>query len=83
VKYDYGGEKALKNPLFMKPNLILAACWGILYIITSFWTVLLRDAGFGITILIINNIVPIFMGIFTLWFIKWYPAWKARGGRKA
>jgi multimeric flavodoxin WrbA len=83
VKYDYGGEKALKNPLFMKPNLILAACWGILYVLISFWTVLLRDAGFGTTVIILNNIVPIFMGLFTVWFIKWYPAWKARGGSKA
>ena len=83
VKYNYGGEKALKNPLFMKPNLILAACWGILYVIISIWTPLLRNAGFGFTIVVINNVAPILMGIFTAWFIKWYPAWKASGGMKS
>ena len=28
VKYNYGGEAAHKNPLFMKTNYILAAAWG-------------------------------------------------------
>lgn len=82
VKYDYGGESALKNPLFMKPNYILAICWGVLYILTAMWTYMLKDAGLGITLVIVNNLVPIFMGIFTVWFIKWYPAWKASGGSK-
>ena len=27
VKYNYGGEAAHKNPLFMKTNYILAAAW--------------------------------------------------------
>lgn len=79
VKYAYGGDSALKNPLFMKPNYILSACWGILYICTTVWTFFLGRAGLGILIPIINNLVPIFMGIFTAWFSKWYPAWKARG----
>lgn len=82
VKYNYGGESALKNPLFMKPNYILAICWGVLYILTSMWTYMLKDAGLGITLVIVNNLVPVFMGIFTIWFIKWYPAWKASGGSK-
>ena len=79
VKYAYGGDSALKNPLFMKPNYILSACWGILYICTTVWTFFLGRAGLGILIPIINNLVPVFMGIFTAWFSKWYPAWKARG----
>lgn len=82
VKYSYGGESALKNPLFMKPNYILAACWGVIYLLTAVWTFFLGRAGLGLLIPIINNIVPIIMGIFTKWFSTWYPAWKARGGRK-
>ena len=79
VKYSYGGEKALKNPLFMKANYILAACWGILYVLTAVWTFFLRKAGFGTALIVVNNIVPLVMGAFTVWFSKWYPAWKASG----
>ena len=79
VKYSYGGDKADKNPLFMNANYILAACWGSLYVLTAVWTFFLRKAGFGNILLVINNLVPVVMGIFTGWFIKWYPAWKASG----
>ena len=81
VKYNYGGDKALNNPLFMNANYILAACWGALYICTAAWTFLLGRAGLGNVLIIINNLVPIAMGLFTAWFEKWYPAWKARGKR--
>ena len=33
VKYNYHGDDALENPIFMKANRILAAGWGILYIL--------------------------------------------------
>ena len=35
VKYNYGGEAAHKNLLFMKTNYILAAAWGVLYVLTA------------------------------------------------
>lgn len=79
VKYAYGGDSALKNPLFMKPNYILSACWGLLYICTTIWTYFLGRSGLTLLIPIINNLIPIFMGVFTAWFSKWYPAWKAKG----
>ena len=79
VKYNYGGSKADRNPLFMNANYILAACWGCLYILTAIWTFFLRRAGFGNILLVVNNLVPLAMGLFTSWFVKWYPAWKARG----
>lgn len=82
VKYSYGGENALKNPLFMRPNYILAACWGVIYLLTAVWTFFLGRAGLVILIPVINNTVPIIMLIFTRWFSKWYPAWKAKGGLK-
>ena len=74
VKAYYGGDKAHKNPLFMKTNYILAACWGILYLLSAVWTYFLGRAGFGHILIIINNMVPMLMGLFTLWFQKWYPA---------
>ena len=82
VKYNYGGESAHQNPLFMKTNYILAAAWGLLYVLTAVWTFLLRGAGFGNLLIIVNNLIPILMGFFTIWFEKWYPAKMARGKRK-
>ena len=79
---EIGGDKAYDNPLFMKTNYILAVCWGILYILTAIWTFFLRRAGLGSILIVINNLVLVFMGIFTVWFEKHYPAWLAGGGRK-
>ena len=81
VKYNYGGDKAHNNPLFMKTNYILAACWGVLYVMTATWTFLLRKAGYGNSLIVINNLVPIVMGFFTAWFEKWYPAHMAANAR--
>ena len=82
VKYNYGGESSHQNPLFMKTNYILAAAWGVLYVLTAAWTFLLRNAGLGNVLIIINNLIPVLMGLFTAWFQKWYPARMARGKRK-
>jgi len=79
VKYNYGGESARQNPLFMRTNYILAAAWGLLYVLTAAWTFLFRSAGIANTIIIVNNLIPVLMGLFTLWFQKWYPARMARG----
>lgn len=82
VKYNYGGESAHQNPLFMKTNYILAAAWGVLYVLTAVWTFLLKKAGFGNVLILVNNLIPVLMGLFTAWFQKWYPAQMARGKRK-
>ena len=82
VKYNYGGESAHQNPLFMKTNYILAAAWGVLYVLTAVWTFLLKKAGFGNVLILVNNLIPVLMGLFTGWFEKWYPARMARGKRK-
>ena len=71
VKYNYGGESAHQNPLFMKTNYILAAAWGMLYVLTAVWTFLLRNAGLGNVLIIINKLLPVLMGLFTGWFEKW------------
>ena len=82
VKYNYGGESAHRNPLFMKTNYILAAAWGVLYVLTAIWTFLLKKAGLGSVLILVNNLIPVLMGLFTAWFQKWYPAQMARGKRK-
>ena len=75
----YGGEEALKNTLFLKTNRILTILWGILYLLTSVFTwFLIRTSVSSLTGLI-NSVLPVFMGIFTVWFQKWYPAKVAAG----
>ena len=79
VKYSYGGDNARNNPLFMKTNYILAACWGVMYVLTAIWSWLAVQNGVGGILVIVNNLVPIGMGLFTAWFQKWYPAKMASG----
>ena len=80
VKYKYGGDRACRNLLFMKTNYILSACWGVLYVLTAVLTWVLRSEGLGNMSLIVNNVLPVGMGVFTVWFQKWYPAYLASGG---
>lgn len=82
VKYNYGGEKALKNPLFVKTNVILSAVWGVVYVLTATWSYILYKSGMGVLNVIINNLVPIVMLIFTNFFRKWYPAKLASGSKR-
>lgn len=78
-KNSYGGDKALQNTLFIKTNRILTMLWGVLYLLTtvSSWF-LMRSAVSSLSGLI-NSVAPVFMGIFTAWFQRWYPARVARG----
>lgn len=78
-KNSYGGEDALKNALFVKTNRILTALWGILYLITAAVTWFLMQSSVRPLTGLINSVCPVFMGIFTAWFQKWYPARVARG----
>ena len=76
---DYSGERALQNPLFIKTNWILTLMWGILYLLTPIWTYLIMGTKVYYLTGAINSVFPILMGIFTVWFQKWYPAKVARG----
>lgn len=76
---DYGGEDALQNPLFVKTNRILTLLWGILYLLTPVWTYFLMGTEIGGFTGAVNSILPALMGIFTVWFQKWYPAKVAEG----
>lgn len=81
VKYDYNGDDALENPIFMKTNYILAAAWGILYICNSIAAYFFYKYDLRIVSIIVSNAVPILMGIFTGWFVRWYPAHVAGRGK--
>lgn len=81
VKYGYGGNDALQNPIFMKTNYIIAAAWGVLYVCTAAWTFLLSERIPGLPLVILNQSIPVLMGLFTAWFQKWYPARMASRGK--
>jgi len=71
---SYGGENALQNALFLKTNRILTLLWSVLYLFTSVFTWFLMRTSVSSLVGLINSVLPIFMGIFTAWFQKWYPA---------
>jgi len=74
---DYGNAM-IDNPLFLKTNRILTLCWGILYLLMTAWTYCLLTLGHG-WVATVNSLLPMAMGIFTVWFQKWYPAHVAKG----
>jgi len=82
VKYNYNGEDALNNPIFMKTNYILAAGWGILYVVIALVTFFMYRNGLNLMSTVVNSIAPVVMGIFTALFEKRYPAWVAAGKGK-
>jgi multimeric flavodoxin WrbA/putative sterol carrier protein len=77
VKYNYNGEDALNNPIFMKTNYILVVYWGILYILIAVWSWFLLHLGLTVLLQILNITVTGAMGVFTLWFERWYPQYIA------
>lgn len=75
---DYGGEPALKNPMFIRTNRILTAAWGVLYLLTPIWTWFIMRSAASSYVGLINSVLPALLGLFTLWFQKWYPRRMAR-----
>ncbi len=78
-KNDYQGDIALRNPIFMKTNLILSICWGVLYLLTAIWTYVMATSLGSLTGLV-NAVCPALLGAFTVFFQKWYPA-RVAGGK--
>lgn len=76
---NYGGEKMLQNPIFIVTNRILTASWGVLYIITAVLTYLITPTAAGVYVTPVTAVLPALMGLFTIWFQKWYPRRVARG----
>jgi multimeric flavodoxin WrbA len=70
---NYGGETAYNNPLFIRTNKIIDIGWGIAYTVCC----LLMAAGFYLYAVLVNTAGSAAMGLFTLWFQKWYPAYYA------
>lgn len=79
-KNGYGGDDALNNSLFVKTNRILTMLWGILYLVTAMISWFLMRSALSSLSGLINSAAPVFMGIFTAWFQKWYPA-RVAGGK--
>lgn len=77
---DYGGDKAMENPLFVHTNRILTGCWGGFYLVSAVWSWFLLRAGLPAVASVLNWILPAGLGAFTVWFQKWYPAHYAKGG---
>lgn len=78
--YGFGGpEKAFKNGLFLKTNRILSMAWGAFTTVMSIVAYFFLQTEFASFFGLLDQIAPLFMGIFTLWFAKWYPARVARG----
>jgi len=76
---NYNGDEALENPLFIKTNRILTAAWGIMYLIIATYSYFLMKSPLSSYVGLINLLAPSLMGLFTVWFAKWYPAKIARG----
>ena len=76
---DYNGDEAFANPLFIKTNKILTIAWGVLYLIIATYSYFLMGSVLSSYSGLINSIAPALMGLFTVWFAKWYPARIARG----
>lgn len=79
-KNGYGGDDALNNSLFVKTNRILTMLWGILYLVTAMISWFLMRSALSSLSGLINSVAPVFMGFFTAWFQKWYPA-RVAGGK--
>lgn len=77
----YGGETTLQNPLFLRTNRILTACWAVLYLLTPIWTWHLMHTSASYLAGAFNSVLPILLGIFTAWFQRWYPAHYAASAR--
>ena len=78
VKYGYGRD-ALQNPIFMRTNYILAAAWGVVYIVIAIVSYYLSGKVPALVLSIVVQAMPILMGLFTAWFQNWYPSRVAAG----
>ncbi|MGL5434949.1 MAG: NAD(P)H-dependent oxidoreductase [Lachnospiraceae bacterium] len=78
--HGYGGRTAFGNELFITTNRILTGCWGIMYLLTAIWTWFVLRSSYAGSCIWINQILPVAMGLFTVWFQKWYPAKIAANG---
>ena len=74
VKGSYGGDKALRNVIYLNTNRIICLVWGITYLVAA----VAAFVAPGATPLI-SELLPLPAAIFTIVFQRWYPAHVARG----
>jgi len=80
---NYGGDKAFEIPLFTRTNRILTAAWGVLYLVMLVLAYIIMGTSLSQFVGLVSSIPPVFMGLFTVWFQRWYPArWAKRGYRR-
>ncbi len=53
-----------------------------MYVLKTFWTWGLSGIVAAMPLMVVNQLVPVAMGFFTIWFEKWYPAKMACGRGK-
>lgn len=78
-KSSYGGDQAFQNVIFVTTNRIICAVWGITYLVAALVTVVLMNSGVTSLVALINQLLPLPAGIFTVWFQRWYPRKVAQG----
>ena len=74
VKGSYGGDKALRNVIYIQTNRIICLVWGVTYLIAAA-AALVAPAATPL----ISELLPLPAAIFTVVFQRWYPARVARG----
>jgi multimeric flavodoxin WrbA/putative sterol carrier protein len=77
----YGGDEAFGNPLFIRTNRIIAGLWGALYLCVTVWTWFFMKSNYASFVGLVNSVAPLLAGIFTVVFVKWYPAYYAQKAR--
>ena len=74
----FNGRNALRNVLFLKTNRILTLVWALLFLVQGLiaqWLGTTSMVNFAAVIPLVL-LIPGF--IFTGWFTKWYPAYRAK-----
>ena len=74
VNGSYGGNKALRNAIFVQTNRIICLVWGVTYLVAAVAALVAPGAT-----PIISELLPLPAAIFTVVFQRWYPAHVARG----
>ncbi len=74
VKGSYGGDKALRNVIYIQTNRIICLVWGITYLVSAVAAFVAPAAT-----PVISELLPLPAAIFTVVFQRWYPAHVARG----
>ncbi len=74
VKGSYGGNKALRNAIFLETNRIICLVWGVTYLASAVAALVAPQAT-----ALISELLPVPAAVFTVVFQRWYPAHVARG----